>query len=36
LFRNPPHVSGVKHPSSEGTTLAVFGVSCVHFLLLAG
>jgi hypothetical protein len=24
------HVSGVKRPSSGGTALAVFGVSCVH------
>jgi hypothetical protein len=31
LCRNPLHVSGVKRPSSGGTTLAVFGVSCVHF-----
>src|SRR5215475_8795799 len=29
------HVSGVKHPSSGGTTLAVFDVSCVHLQLLA-
>jgi hypothetical protein len=28
LCRNPLHVSGVKRPSSGGTTLAVFGVSC--------
>jgi hypothetical protein len=28
---NPLYVSGVKGPSSGGTTLAVFGVSCVHF-----
>jgi hypothetical protein len=27
---NPRHVSGVKHPSSGETTLAVFDVSCVH------
>jgi hypothetical protein len=25
------YVSDVKRPSSGGTTLAVFGVSCVHF-----
>jgi hypothetical protein len=28
LCRNPIHVSGVRRPSSGGTTLAVFGVSC--------
>jgi hypothetical protein len=32
----PLHVSGVKRPSSGGTTLAVLGVSCVHLELLAG
>jgi hypothetical protein len=32
----PLHVSGVKRPSSGGTTPTVFGVSCVHFQLLAG
>jgi hypothetical protein len=30
LCLNPLHVSGVKRPSSGGTTLAVFSVSCVH------
>jgi hypothetical protein len=30
MYLNPLHVSGVKHPSSGGTALAVFGVSCVH------
>jgi hypothetical protein len=30
LCLNPLHVLGVKRPSSGGTTLAVFGVSCVH------
>jgi hypothetical protein len=35
LGLNPLHISGVKRPSSGGTTLAVFGVSCVHFQLLA-
>jgi hypothetical protein len=30
LCLNPLHVSGVKRPSSGGTTLAVFGVICVH------
>jgi hypothetical protein len=29
LCLKPRHVSGVKRPSSRGTTLAVFGVSCV-------
>jgi hypothetical protein len=27
---NPRYASSVKLPSSGGTTLAVFGVSCVH------
>jgi hypothetical protein len=36
LCRNPLHVSGVKSPSSGGTTLAVFGVCCVHLYMLAG
>ena len=27
---NPLHVAGVNRPSSGGTTLAVFGVSCVR------
>jgi hypothetical protein len=30
LCLDPLHVSGVKRPSSGGTTLAVFDVSCVH------
>jgi hypothetical protein len=30
LCLNSLHVSGVKRPSSGGTTLAVFGVSCLH------
>jgi hypothetical protein len=30
LCLNPLHVLGFKHPSSGGTTLAVFGVSWVH------
>jgi hypothetical protein len=30
LCLNPLQVSGDKRPSSGGTTLAVFGVSCVH------
>jgi hypothetical protein len=29
LRLNPLHVPGVKHPSSGGTTLAVFGVCWV-------
>jgi hypothetical protein len=35
-FHNHFIVSGVKRPSSGGTTLAAFGVRCVHFQLLAG
>jgi hypothetical protein len=34
LCLDPLHVSGVKRPSSGGTTLAVFGVSCVHKCLM--
>jgi hypothetical protein len=30
LCLDPLHVSGVKRPSSGGTTLADFGVSYVH------
>jgi hypothetical protein len=30
LFLNPLLVSGIKRPSSGGTKLAVFGVSCVR------
>jgi hypothetical protein len=30
LCLNPLQVSGVKRPSSGGTALAVFGVSCVQ------
>jgi hypothetical protein len=36
LCLNPLHFSGVKRQSSEGTTLAVVGVSCVHVYLFAG
>jgi hypothetical protein len=38
LCLDPLHVSGVKRPSSGGTTLADFGVSYVHcsFWLVAG
>jgi hypothetical protein len=30
LCLNPLRILGVKYPCSGGTTLAVFGVSCLH------